>query len=270
MDHIRNLLPATESLNPAMNGEWDGAQGLSRNPVESLLKKPPPTSGISLYEARNPRPIDGTDLDFALQEISDGYGVNAYEEDSAEFRRVSQIVRFATEDGMTGDEFRARLTRLVKKQEWATWTTAHFFNQETPKLYPYAWYTERVNENRANSKAIAGYRVAGHDKPLWGWRHEVVDLLPLFVAEEAEPDKAERAWKQANAEARGMTEEVQKSLDIVKENLELRDTVRRLQADNDALRTELKNWKSIAEYRDLSEEGKREYAEREYEAGGVV
>jgi len=241
MDHIRDLLPAIpENLNPATNAEWVGDEVTSKSLAKSFLQNPSfPTTGLSLYVATGSEMVNGLDLDYALRQVSRAYRVDAYDEESPEFSLIGLLQTQAVADGMTGQEFRARIDRLVKTQKFPTWTPADFFEQNTPKLHPYSWFVERIAENRANKDAIAGYRVAGYNKPLFGWKCEVGDLLPLFVAPDREPDDAERAWNQANAEARGMTEETRAQLNLVKENLGLREKLAKVESDLAAMRTDL-------------------------------
>lgn len=172
--------------------------------------------------------VAGEDLDWALHRVSASYRVNAYEEDSAEYHLVNAIYDEAKRERMGGQEFRERIAQLCRTQKFLTWVLADFFHVDTPRLYAHSWYVERVAENRGNAAAIAGYRVTGYDKPLFGWRHEVRNTLPEFVPAEPLRDAEEDLWRRANASARKAAAPPEE-LNLLKENLALRGQIKTLE-----------------------------------------
>lgn len=94
----------------------------------------------------------------------------------------------------TDAEFTAALDRFLETVRFPTWTPADFFGAEKgsaaelrPKVYPHSWYLAQIHANKLNADAIGTYRIEGHDKPVWGWKHEIGDRLPVWDAVQQEP-----------------------------------------------------------------------------------
>lgn len=86
----------------------------------------------------------------------------------------------------TDADFAVALDRFLATVRFATWTPADFFGGNgdsdgvRPKVYPHSWYLAQVQANKMNAEAIGIYRVDGHNKPVWGWKHEVGAKLPVW------------------------------------------------------------------------------------------
>lgn len=73
---------------------------------------------------------------------------------------------------------------------YPNWAPRDFFALE-PRLYGRAWYRQRIAEHQGNAERIGWYAVPGIAAPMFGWRHEIGELLPAY--ESRTPDGPVRA-----------------------------------------------------------------------------
>jgi hypothetical protein len=185
-------------------------------------------------------------LDDVLRELSSAYRGDYYDQTSADFQAVQGLIRLAIDDGYGPSEFLAQVKRMIKQQEWATWTPAHFFKLRI-QLHPYPWYLERIAETKANASLIDCYQLADGSHG-WGWRNEIRNLLPLYRPNEKPapkelPDHAEPMPDDVAAQLK----EFVKDVDVKEmERQDQLDTITRLRAQLGAAQMERDDWKRAA------------------------
>jgi hypothetical protein len=257
MGNIGSHLPA--NLNPTTNG---GAM----SPTDHSITRPTGSKPSAPTQIRE----TGTDLATLIDEpllsdrvfaegmvrVGQNFGINSAGRDpetgrwtnDAEKARLLQAQLRTL--GWTDGDFLTALQDFLLRCEFRTWTIAEFLKSARPKVYPYSWYLEQVREGKDDQ--VGRYRAPGIEKPVFGWKHEVGDRLPVFtpavVAKElpapVEPIKPETTTAIAEAKlkiAEGMNADYEKTLTRTQqENAHLRSR-------NQMLELELKEARQLLE-----------------------
>lgn len=108
------------------------------------------------------------------------------DEPSIDHARCCQVFDLAREAGYTVTEFRKLVRTFLATNPYPSFSPANLLNAARVKVYPYAWYLDRINDNRANADAIGAYDVGG--VAVYGYKHEVGAKLPVWqLHREVEP-----------------------------------------------------------------------------------
>lgn len=180
------------------------------------------------------RTVDGSDLDYALGRISTAYRADAYDEDNADGAIIRDLWQECVSDGMSGEEFRDRIARMIRANRFPTWTPADFWSVDLPKLHPRSWYLERVHADRTEADRIAVYELPD-GRVGYAYRDIVDGRLPEY-----QPRRYSDTVEEPTPEP--MTDDTATMLELQKENLILQERVQaadlaRDRAERDAARS---------------------------------
>lgn len=121
------------------------------------------------------------DFEFMQEALTFAYSRDFLDERSTDHHRAKMIFQMACEQDWRSDEWTRHLRSFIQRFEWATFTPAEFFKGGRVGLHDYLWYCKRIEESPANAGLIGAYRVPGRAKPMYGWKADVGDRLPLFT-----------------------------------------------------------------------------------------
>lgn len=130
---------------------------------------------VPISELSNEPIIDSKDFIQFIDIISINYRNNAHNKESPDYQLSELIFRMAQEENFSKSEFKAATLRMIKKQKFANWTTADFFEYDRPKIY---------NQNEVLK--LSGGTYSGFKRVLCDgintkiWINELSEIRPPF------------------------------------------------------------------------------------------
>ncbi|MBL7986472.1 MAG: hypothetical protein JNJ94_00230 [Chlorobi bacterium] len=195
MQQIKNLIPlVNEQLRRITADGETSATNSSRSQVLTLLSQmsspveggeSPTQTGLELSLVLGQELVSEATFTGAMKRLGLSLGVDyTTKAEGATNDQAKALVLWerVRKLGWSNEEFEEAFEPFINRTKFPSWATADFISgYSPPKIYPYSWYQDRVKESRSNADAIGCYRVEGHPKPVWGWKHEVRDLLPEWT-----------------------------------------------------------------------------------------
>jgi len=150
-----------------------------------------PHRGVSLSEVgivkAGTLPVSAQVFAAGIAQVGAIFGIDYIgkgSEPTPDVLKVRVLWEMIRKRGWSDADFSAALERFIATVRFPTWTPADFIGDVAGgtdvKVYPHSWYLEQVQANKMNAEAIGIYRVDGHNKPVWGWKHEVGAKLPVW------------------------------------------------------------------------------------------
>lgn len=280
MGNLSQHLPENLSAITRADGKSEARESTSTaitTPFQTTPRREPATlreSGEEISTLTRESPITPAVWREGIARIGANFGVNYIAKDArgnptADHAKALTLLEELRRKGWTDGDFATALDPFLMTCKFPTWTIADFMT-ERPKVYPWSWYNERTPAER---ELIGAYALDGHTKPVFGWRHEVGDRLPVWVAP---PQIRELA-----AAPEPMTPEVSAELALAKLAIsqglarDLNKDLTREQQANKHLRAavdllKLEVAEKNAEIERLKEEIEQLWREREEESAEVI
>lgn len=139
--------------------------------------------GVSLSAAIGDEPVGFDDLTWFAGQLTLAFKIRYLQPDTVENARCLQVWELAKKQGLTRPEFQAAVEMFLATKPFPNWAPADVLLAKRPKVYPHVWYTDQIEKNRSSADAIGCFDLKG--APVWGWKHEVGERLPVWTVEKA-------------------------------------------------------------------------------------
>lgn len=106
---------------------------------------------------------------------------------SVDHARCCQLFDLARDAHYSSLEFRDLVRVFLRTNPYPQFSPASVFAAKRVKVYPYAWYLDKITANPANTDAIAAYVLDG--VTVYGFKHECDGKIPRRVVEQTPEPK---------------------------------------------------------------------------------